>query len=111
MDNVQGACPRGGGEISYRQRMKKIFSLLGLGLAAVLGFAEVEHGAAEEWNEASDSTVFLRDGWQIQAAAVVTDDGKTISSGTFTPNNWYSTSVPATVLEVALVESKMVILK
>jgi beta-galactosidase/beta-glucuronidase len=41
--------------------------------------------------------VFVRD-FQMQSAALVDADGKTISSETFVPRNWYPVHVPSTVL-------------
>jgi exo-1,4-beta-D-glucosaminidase len=44
------------------------------------------------------SHVSLADGWLIQSSAVAADPGSTISSAAYTPNGWYPTSVPSTVL-------------
>jgi exo-1,4-beta-D-glucosaminidase len=44
------------------------------------------------------SHVPLRDGWLIQSSAVATDPGTVISTSAYTPNQWYATSVPTTVL-------------
>jgi len=40
----------------------------------------------------------LRDGWALQSACKLQEDGPTISSSTFHPQGWYSVVVPSTVL-------------
>ena len=42
----------------------------------------------------------LTDGWEIQSSAKVAEPGNVISTVSFEPDNWYKTSVPATVLAV-----------
>ena len=48
----------------------------------------------------------LRDHWSIQSSANLTDDGKVISQPGYAAKDWYSTSVPSTVL-AALVANKV----
>jgi beta-galactosidase/beta-glucuronidase len=50
---------------------------------------------AEDQNE---PPMLLRQGWQVQSSALVPEDGKQISSPQFTPEHWYPTTIPATVL-------------
>jgi len=53
----------------------------------------------------SDADILrLQQNWQIQSSAKVHEGGNTISTTDFTPEEWYSTSVPTTVL-AALVEN------
>ena len=55
-------------------------------------------------NSNSDADILrLQQNWQIQSSAKVHEDGNTISTMDFTPGEWYSASVPTTVL-AALVE-------
>ncbi|MDP4224670.1 MAG: glycoside hydrolase family 2 TIM barrel-domain containing protein, partial [Bacteroidota bacterium] len=50
--------------------------------------------------------MLLRDNWAIQSSAVVTDDGKTISSSLYQPQKWYPATVPTTIL-ATLVANKV----
>ncbi|MCW4017058.1 MAG: hypothetical protein NWF06_11875 [Candidatus Bathyarchaeota archaeon] len=50
--------------------------------------------------------LFLKDNWKIQQSDLVPENGEQISSTEFNPTDWYSTSVPSTVL-AALVENKV----
>ena len=52
------------------------------------------------------SILQLKDNWQIESSAVITQDGRRISSNDFQPEKWYPTSVPTTVL-AALVKNKV----
>jgi len=54
-------------------------------------------GRSQEGEFASDKR-FLREGWAIQSANKVKEDGGVLSTGRFRPKGWYSTSVPSTVL-------------
>jgi exo-1,4-beta-D-glucosaminidase len=44
------------------------------------------------------TTTPLHDGWNVQSACKLQADGAQISTAAFHPENWYATSVPATVL-------------
>ena len=44
--------------------------------------------------------ITLRDGWAIRSAKEVNATGEQVSSVTYSPSGWYSTSAPATVLAV-----------
>ncbi len=49
---------------------------------------------------------FLTNGWEIQSSVKVDNQGDVISTSNFTPDNWYKTSIPATVL-VVLVDNEV----
>ena len=51
-------------------------------------------------------SIILRDHWSIHSSANLTDDGKVISRTGYSAKDWYSTSVPSTVL-AALVANKV----
>jgi hypothetical protein len=55
---------------------------------------------------ASDWRLMLRDGWAIQSSAKVAENGEALSTAGFTPQGWYSTQAPSTVL-AALVQNKV----
>ena len=48
----------------------------------------------------------LKDNWQIQSSALVSQEGSKISTSDFQPDKWYPATVPTTVL-AALVENKV----
>ena len=48
----------------------------------------------------------LKDNWEIQSSASVSQDGSILSANDFQPEKWYSTTVPTTVL-AALVDNKV----
>jgi len=43
---------------------------------------------------------FLTEKWEVQSSMNVDDQGDVISTGEFSPENWYNTTIPATVLAV-----------
>ncbi len=49
---------------------------------------------------ASQAELELREGWQVQSSAQVTEKGDALSTPKFSPRAWYTTNVPATVLTV-----------
>lgn len=51
-----------------------------------------------------EDTRVLAEGWQIQSSDVCREKGETVSSSGFTPNGWFPTAVPTTVL-AALVKN------
>jgi exo-1,4-beta-D-glucosaminidase len=63
-------------------------------------------GARGAQTSGPDSSLMLRDGWTIQSSAKVAEKGETLSTAGFTPQGWYSTQAPSTVL-AALVENKV----
>jgi exo-1,4-beta-D-glucosaminidase len=67
-------------------------SSLGMAVAAVDG--------------GSSLSVMLREGWAIQPASMVNQDGTVISTPAFNAKGWYPTSVPTTIL-AALVRNKV----
>ena len=46
----------------------------------------------------NDNKLFLKENWKIQSSEKISADGNTISSMTFDPEGWYTTSVPTTVM-------------
>jgi exo-1,4-beta-D-glucosaminidase len=59
--------------------------------------------AAASCNQAKKDVsphLYLTKGWEVQSSAAVDSKGEEISTGNFTPDNWYKTSVPSTVLNV-----------
>jgi exo-1,4-beta-D-glucosaminidase len=71
-------------------------------LIALLVLALAVEGRAA----AQGSRVPLTDGWQIQSSEKVKATGETISTAAFKPAQWYTASVPSTVL-AALVAGKV----
>src|SRR5438876_7079432 len=53
-----------------------------------------------------ESTLSLREGWSLQSSSKVDEKGETLSSPGFQPKNWYTVTVPTTVV-AALVEHKV----
>jgi exo-1,4-beta-D-glucosaminidase len=49
---------------------------------------------------------FLTNGWEIQSSVKVNNQGDVVSTSNFAPDNWYKTSIPATVL-AALVDNEV----
>ncbi|MBZ5564909.1 MAG: glycosyl hydrolase family 2 [Acidobacteriia bacterium] len=49
---------------------------------------------------APQANLELRDGWQVQSSSKVTEKGDVLSTAKFSPQGWYRTAVPATVLTV-----------
>ena len=45
-----------------------------------------------------ENALILKDNWSIQSSKVINTDGKEISTIGFSPDGWYSTTVPTTVL-------------
>ena len=68
----------------------------------VIAFAAI----AAATSGAAAESLPLHDNWAIQSSAKITAAGEAISTSGFTPDGWYPTSVPATVL-AALVENKV----
>ena len=56
--------------------------------------------------EDMSSQLVLKEDWAIQSAAEVPENGEVISTAGFSPQNWFPTSVPSTVL-AALVENNV----
>jgi len=54
----------------------------------------------------SESTISLREGWNLQASGKVDEKGDVLSTPAFQPKDWYSVTVPTTVV-AALVEHKV----
>jgi exo-1,4-beta-D-glucosaminidase len=50
----------------------------------------------------ADTSTQLRDGWNVQSACKLQADGAVLSTTIFHPENWISTTVPATVLATQL---------
>jgi exo-1,4-beta-D-glucosaminidase len=82
----------------------KMRSLLSLSLMCLSGllFAQSpsSHAALPQ------TTLSLRDGWGLQSSAKLTDGGEVISTTKFLPKNWYTVSVPTTVV-AAMVKQKV----
>ena len=51
----------------------------------------------------TEHTIFLKEGWRLQAGAQTSADGRELSSPAFDATSWHSATVPATVLS-ALVQ-------
>ena len=56
--------------------------------------------------DSDDSKVVLKEGWDIQSSAKIAAKGETLSTLRYSPQDWYRTSVPTTVLN-ALIENKV----
>jgi exo-1,4-beta-D-glucosaminidase len=54
----------------------------------------------------SDAIVSLRDGWSLQSSGKVDEKGEALSTPAFQPKDWYTVTVPTTVV-AALVEHKV----
>ncbi len=54
----------------------------------------------------AEVTLSLREGWALQSSGKVDEKGETLSSPGFQPKNWYTVTVPTTVV-AALVEHKV----
>src|SRR5579872_6299818 len=54
----------------------------------------------------ADSKMLLRQGWSIQSSAEVRETGAVLSTPAYTPLNWYSATLPSTVLS-ALVHARV----
>jgi exo-1,4-beta-D-glucosaminidase len=54
----------------------------------------------------SESAISLREGWNLQASGKVDEKGDVLSTPAFQPKDWYSVTVPTTVV-AALVEHKV----
>ncbi len=81
-------------------RKTKTSSLL-LVLGCSLGIAKPQQDVAN-----TASRVVLHEGWTLQSAAKVSQNGDSISTLEFKPEGWYPVSVPTTVL-AALVDNKV----
>ena len=46
----------------------------------------------------SESTLALREGWNLQASGKVDEKGDVLSTPAFQPKDWYSVTVPTTVV-------------
>jgi exo-1,4-beta-D-glucosaminidase len=57
-------------------------------------------------SQTGESRVVLGEGWTLQSSSKVEQTGATISKPSFQPNNWYSVTVPTTVVS-ALVKKKV----
>src|SRR5579872_2183152 len=55
---------------------------------------------------AADSRMLLRQAWSIQSSADVHETGAVLSTPLYTPANWYSATLPSTVLS-ALVHARV----
>jgi exo-1,4-beta-D-glucosaminidase len=55
---------------------------------------------------AAEPAIALRDGWSLQSSTRVAEPGEEISTPKFQPKDWYSVTVPTTVV-AALVKSKV----
>ncbi|MGA8312865.1 MAG: sugar-binding domain-containing protein [Terriglobales bacterium] len=54
----------------------------------------------------SDAALSLREGWSLQSSGKVDEKGETLSTPAFQPKDWYTVTVPTTVV-AALVEHKV----
>ncbi len=54
----------------------------------------------------SDATISLREGWSLQSSGKVDEKGEALSTPAFQPKDWYTVTVPTTVV-AALVEHKV----
>jgi exo-1,4-beta-D-glucosaminidase len=66
--------------------------------AAALAAAGPQLGIAAATLPAEPATTPFKDGWLIQSSAEIHDPGAAISTTNYSPQNWYSVSVPSTVL-------------
>jgi exo-1,4-beta-D-glucosaminidase len=77
-----------------------------VGLCLLLGSCLLlaqEHSAPRA---TAESKIALRDGWNLQSSAKVDEPGEEISTPRFQPKDWYTVSVPTTVV-AALVKLKV----
>ena len=54
----------------------------------------------------SEAALSLREGWSLQSSGKVDEKGETLSTPAFQPKDWYTVTVPTTVV-AALVEHKV----
>jgi len=81
--------------------MKRAFYIaVSVALSSIWGMAMAQTNAG------SSPSVMLHDGWAIQSASMVNQDGAVIATPAFNAEGWYSTTVPTTVL-AALVRNKV----
>jgi exo-1,4-beta-D-glucosaminidase len=78
-------------------------SLLCLILLSLTGAAFSQDAKA---GHRAEGTLTLREGWALQSSGKVDEKGETLSSPGFQPKNWYTVTVPTTVV-AALVEHKV----
>ena len=77
---------------------KRDFSIIILGILVMQIILTAS--SCKQLQAASSLQLMLTKGWEIQSSAKVDKSGEVISTGNFVPDNWYKTSVPATVLAV-----------
>ena len=85
-------------QIGRFPRMAIMFVLLLLASAV----AQVSHSA----NRPTTEKLPLTDGWKLQSSAKVNEKGDVISTARFLPKDWYTVTVPTTVV-AALVKQKL----
>lgn len=71
---------------------------LGVVAAAALAATGPEFAFAASPAKSDPTETALREGWLIQSSAEVRDKGGVISTADYSAKNWYSVSVPTTVL-------------
>jgi exo-1,4-beta-D-glucosaminidase len=75
--------------------MKNLFSIVLLLSGIMFIFSCTSQTDTEE-------KLFLKDNWAIRSSTEISEDGKAISSTEYEPEEWYPTTVPATVLAVLM---------
>jgi exo-1,4-beta-D-glucosaminidase len=77
---------------------KRDFSIIILGILVMQ--INLTASSCKQSQTVSSLQLMLTKGWEIQSSSKVDKSGEVISTGNFVPDNWYKTSVPATVLAV-----------
>ncbi len=93
-------------KINFRSQHRRM-SRTSLLCAALLAFSTfVFSQETKPARPHSESTISLREGWNLQASGKVDEKGDVLSTPAFQPKDWYSVTVPTTVV-AALVEHKV----
>ncbi len=72
----------------------------------LLSFSNLVFSQEAKPGRHAEGTFSLREGWALQSSSKVDEKGETLSSPGFQPKNWYTVTVPTTVV-AALVEHKV----
>jgi exo-1,4-beta-D-glucosaminidase len=86
---------------------RRLLALLALFLCSHALFAQINpHTSKTPAVSLAASKLVLKEGWSLQSSGKVPDGGEVISTVQYQPKNWYSVTVPTTVV-AALVKQKV----
>jgi hypothetical protein len=74
--------------------------------AVLLSFSGLVFSQEAKPARHGEAALALKEGWALQSSGKVDEKGETLSSPGFQPKNWYTVTVPTTVV-AALVEHKV----